>query len=124
MSRVKLVCALMLCVLAMPTAAGAQEGNGPYAPFPSAPDDGAGDAWYALMGAEIPPEQLERGVFAGELRPAAGAAPGTASARAGVDASGIGAGALLAAFALVTVGCGAGAVAARRRSSSPAKERA
>lgn len=116
MSRVRLVCALMLCVLAMPTAAGAQEGNGPYAPFPSAPDGGGGDAWYALMDAGIPPTQLERGAFAGALRPAAGAAPGAASARAGVDVSGTGAGALLAALALVlaAVAC-VTVVSARRR---------
>lgn len=124
MSRVKLVCALTLCVLAMPTAAGAQEGNGPYAPFPSAPDNGAGNAWYALMDAEIPSAQLKNGAFAGALRPAASGSPGAASARAGVDVDGTDAGALLAGLALVTIGCGAGAVVARRRSSSPPEERA
>lgn len=117
MSRVRLVCALTLCVLAMPTAAGAQDGNGPYAPFPSAPAGGGGDAWYALMGVEITPAQLERGAFAGALRPAAtDATPGAASARAGVGAAGLGARDLLAGLALAAV---AAAVAACRRRSPP-----
>lgn len=115
MSRVKLVCALVVCVLAMPTAAGAQEGNGPYAPFPSAPAGGGGDAWYAAMDADIPSAQLEDGVFAGSLRPAASAAPGAASARAGVDAAGTGAGALLAALALATAAVAFGVARHRRR---------
>ncbi len=114
MSRMVVVCALMVSVLALPGAAGAQEGNGPYAPFPSVSDNAPGDAWYALMNAEISPAQLDDGAFAGELRPLGASAPGGASARAGVDVAGTGPGALLAALGLAALAAGA-VVLLRRR---------
>lgn len=97
MSRWLLVCALF-CVLALPATAGAQEGNGPYAPFPSVSDATPGDAWYALMDADVTSARLQQGAFAGALRPVA--TERGASVRAGVGVSGTGLGALLAALGL------------------------
>lgn len=114
MSRMVVACTLVVGVLALPGAAGAQEGNGPYAPFPSVSDNAPGDAWYALMNAEVSPAQLADGAFAGELRPLAAPAPGGASARAGVDVAGTGPGAPLAALALAALAAGA-VVLFRRR---------
>lgn len=91
------MCALF-CVLALPATAGAQEGNGPYAPFPSVSDATPGDAWYALMNADVTSARLDDGAFAGALRPATARA---ASTRAGAGVSGTGAGALLAGLLLV-----------------------
>lgn len=111
-----MVCALVACVLAVPAAAGAQDGNGPYAPSPSAPAEGAGDAWYARMDADIPPALLADGAFIGVLSSpgGSGAAP---SARAGVGVGGTGVGGFLAVLAL---GGAAAAVAVtlRRREAT------
>lgn len=114
MSRMKVVCALIVGALALPATAGAQEGNGPYAPFPSVSDAAPGDAWYALMDVDIPSARLDAGAFAGSLRAPAGADT-AASARAGVDVSGTGAGALLAALALALTALIAAALTARRQ---------
>ncbi len=115
MSKVMTVCALTLCVLATPAAVGAQEGSGPYAPSPSAPADGAGDAWYARMDADFPPALLADGAFVGVLSSTGGfdAAP---SARAGVGVGGTAMGELLAALAL---GSAAAAVAVVLRRREP-----
>lgn len=104
MSRWMVVCALF-CVLALPATAGAQEGNGPYAPFPSVRDDTPGDAWYALLDADVTSARLKQGAFAGALRPAT--AERGASIRAGVGVSGAGTGALLAALGLALLAAGA-----------------
>lgn len=118
MSRMVVACTLLVGLLALPGAAGAQEGNGPYAPFPSVSDNAPGDAWYALMNVEVSSAQLADGAFAGELRPLAAAAPGGASARAGVDVAGTGPGALLAALGLVVVAAGT-VLLLRRRGGAP-----
>lgn len=118
MSRWMVVCALF-CVLALPATAGAQEGNGPYAPFPSVSDATPGDAWYALMDADVTSARLDDGAFAGTLRPAG--AERAASARAGAGVSGTGPGALLAAFALLLLAAAvATATTLLRSPSSPA----
>ncbi|MGK2938089.1 MAG: hypothetical protein ACSLFR_09855 [Solirubrobacteraceae bacterium] len=114
MSRMVVVSTLIVGVLALPGAAGAQEGNGPYAPFPSVSDNAPGDAWYALMNAEISSAQLADGAFAGELRPLAAGAPTGASARAGVGVAGTGPAALLAALGLAVFATGAVLVLRRR----------
>lgn len=100
MSRMVIACALLVGVLALPGAAGAQEGNGPYAPFPSVSDDAPGDAWYALMDVDIPSAELADGAFAGDLTATATGAPTRASTRAGVEVAGVGPGPLAAAIAL------------------------
>ncbi len=122
MSRVIIACALALCVLVTPVPAGAQEGNGPYAPFPSAAEGASGDAWYALMDADIPSARLADGAFAGELKAAAAATPVQASTRAGVDVAGTGPGPLAAALALALLAAAAAALTAllrHRREARP-----
>lgn len=118
MSRMVVACTLIVGVLVLPGAAGAQEGNGPYAPFPSVSDNAPGDAWYALMNAEISSAQLVDGAFAGELRPLAADAPAGASARAGVDVAGTGPGALLAALGLAVLATGAVVLLRRREAAA------
>lgn len=118
MSRWMVVCALF-CVLALPATAGAQEGNGPYAPFPSVRDDTPGDAWYALMDADVTSARLKRGAFAGALRPAT--AERGASIRAGAGVPGTGTAALLAALGLALLAAAALiAITVLRRPSEPA----
>ncbi|MBJ7328707.1 MAG: hypothetical protein JHC95_02350 [Solirubrobacteraceae bacterium] len=107
MSRVKVVCVLLLCALAAPVPAGAQEGNGPYAPFPSAPEGGAGDAWYAELNADVPSAQLGDGVFTKRLQRVD---EGGASDRAGV---GIGNPAPAALLLLAGIGLAGGVALAR-----------
>lgn len=99
MTRMVVACALIVGVLVLPGAAGAQEGNGPYAPFPSVSENAPGDAWYALMDADISSARLADGAFAGALRPST---TGAASSRAGVEAAGTGPGPLFAALLLIT----------------------